>query len=171
MRTAMVGPIYGSEITRRHQACSKATKTARLRACRCRLSNVWADMHGAAWADFDNDGDQDLFVEVGANYGMGEGANEFLVNTNGNLADKAVDYGLDYALGRGRTPLWLDWDNDGRLDILMSNEERPDGAAPTALFRRLGICSSTAPQARDWPQHSTAMLNWFSCATGSDLPF
>jgi hypothetical protein len=44
------------------------------------LSDVHADMHGSAWADFDNDGDQDLFIAVGAQFGTGFGANELLVN-------------------------------------------------------------------------------------------
>jgi len=97
-----------------------------------------ADMHGASWADFDNDGDQDLFIETGAKFGTGAGANQLLVNTDGQLEDKAMLYGLDYPLGRGRTPLWLDWNSDGNLDLLISNERRIDNLAPTILFSQTG---------------------------------
>ena len=37
-----------------------------------------ADFHGAAWADFDNDGDQDLIVTTGAGAGRGRSPNYLL---------------------------------------------------------------------------------------------
>jgi len=92
------------------------------------------DNHGASWADFDNDGDQDLFVIVGGQRGIGQGPNIFLVNENGELKDKATDYELDYPFGRGRTSLWFDSNVDGLLDIVLANSRRPDQTAPTILF-------------------------------------
>ena len=102
------------------------------------LSGVenFGDQHGAAWADFDNDGDQDIIQLNGAEKGLGEGKNFLFVNQNGTLVDKAEELGVDYSLGRGRTPLWLDYDNDGKLDLLITNFPRPDGQAPTALFHQ-----------------------------------
>lgn len=97
------------------------------------------DLHGAAWADFDNDGDQDLYISVGAGRGKGVGPstyNVFLVNENGHLIDKAIEYGLEFPLSRGRMPLWFDWDGDGLLDILLVNAPRPDEQAPTTLFHQ-----------------------------------
>ena len=95
-----------------------------------------ADYHGAAWADFDNDGDQDLLVVTGGGAGRGQCPNYLFVNQNGLLKDHAKTLGIDYPLGRGRTPLWFDADRDGRLDVLIMNQPRPGGQASSALFRQ-----------------------------------
>jgi hypothetical protein len=100
-----------------------------------------ADFHGAAWADFDNDGDLDLLQLVGADAGKGslsdpELANRFFVNDRGVFTDQALDLGLGYIGSRGRTPLWFDYNNDGLLDLLQGAGERPDGKVPTTIFRQ-----------------------------------
>ena len=100
------------------------------------VETITGDMHGGAWADFDNDGDQDLLVLLGGGGGGGREPNLFFINSNSVLQEKAVDYGLDYSLGRGRTPLWFDWNSDGNLDVFISNTKRSDGEAPSALFTR-----------------------------------
>ena len=92
------------------------------------------DLHGAAWADYDNDGDQDILVMAGALNGTSSDPNRFFENQDGVLVEKAALLGLDYPLGRGRTPLWFDWNNDGKLDVILSNAARPDEQSPTALF-------------------------------------
>ena len=85
--------------------------------------SVWAqkpdwriDTHGAAWADFDNDGDQDVLISGGSR----DYSNQFFVNINGILYERAEEYGLEHKVGRGRTPLWLDFDNDGLLDVFLN---------------------------------------------------
>lgn len=93
-----------------------------------------ADFHGAAWADFDNDGDQDLFVTTGGGGGQGRCPNYLFINHNDRLEDKAAHWGLDYPFGRGRTPLWFDADNDGKLDLLLMNRYRNDGKSLSAVF-------------------------------------
>lgn len=95
-----------------------------------------ADIHGSSWADYDNDGDQDLIVLSGAQLGEGEGSNFLFVNNNGTLQNKASILELDYPLGRGRTPLWFDYDKDGLLDVILANAIRPDQQGSTALFHQ-----------------------------------
>lgn len=95
----------------------------------------WGDQHGRAWADFDNDGDQDLIQLIGAMAGRGCGPNQLYVNDGGRLADRAVDWGIDYPYSRGRMPVWFDYDGDGRLDLYQGALTRPDGQAPPTLFR------------------------------------
>ena len=98
------------------------------------IGNLRADFHGAAWADFDNDGDQDLLVATGGGAGRGNCANYLFVNQDGKLRDEASHLGVDYPLGRGRTPLWFDANRDGKLDLLLMNRSRPGGKAPSAIF-------------------------------------
>jgi hypothetical protein len=108
------------------------------------INQVWngdprADKHGAAWADFDNDGHQDLIEAVDAAY-IGEsliparGQNLFFINQDGRLEEAAKRFGLD-ARGQARSPLWLDADRDGRLDVLiMAHRGRQEQAS--ILFRQ-----------------------------------
>ncbi len=98
------------------------------------VADLPADFHGAAWADFDNDGDQDLFVTTGGGAGLGNCPNYFFINDGGKLLDEANRLGVQYPLGRGRTPLWLDADGDGKLDLLLMNRDRAGDKAPSAIF-------------------------------------
>jgi len=92
------------------------------------------DGHGVAWADIDNNGYADLIEIVGAALGTGEGSNQLFINDGIKLKENAQAAGLSYPAGRGRVPLWLDYDLDGLLDILIMNQSRMDAKAPSALF-------------------------------------
>ena len=99
------------------------------------------DLHGAAWADFDNDGDLDLIQLVGADVGQGsledpQIANQLYVNQEGTFSDRAIALGLDYAGSRGRNPLWFDYDNDSRLDLFQGATQRSDGRVPATIFQQ-----------------------------------
>jgi hypothetical protein len=97
-------------------------------------NSVKRDGHGVAWADVDNDGDADLIEIVGAALGTGEGSNQLFINDGIKLIERTQASGLSYPLGRGRVPLWFDYDLDGLLDVLILNQSRRDNKAPSALF-------------------------------------
>jgi hypothetical protein len=85
------------------------------------------DRHGAAWGDFNNDGQRDLYIPVGAYSGPGTGLNQFYVNLDGlTFEDRALEAGVTDSLGRGRFPFWIDVNNDGWLDLFVGNEMTPN---------------------------------------------
>ncbi|QDT05675.1 FG-GAP repeat protein [Rubripirellula lacrimiformis] len=75
-------------------------------------------------ADFDNDGDLDLFVMRGGWLGaLGKVPNSLLQNDgNGVFRDVTFDVGLADQFFPTQTSAWADYDNDGDLDLYLGNE-------------------------------------------------
>lgn len=94
---------------------------------------LYSDRHNAAWADFDNDGDDDLIQLSGAGRGESQDPNALYVNDGARLQDNAGALGVTYGKARARAALWLDVEPDGRLDLIMTAAERAE--APPSLFR------------------------------------
>jgi hypothetical protein len=74
-----------------------------------------ADTHGASWADIDNDGDQDLLVSSGTG-----NLSQLLFNQNRNLVNLTKERGLTTTNLGGRLPVWLDYDGDKLVDLVMT---------------------------------------------------
>ncbi len=122
------------------------------------VNEVWPnkispDTHGAAWGDFDNDGDQDLLQLTGAGRGKGTVGRPslFLVNRNGMFVSEASVRGLAHPFARGRTPLWLDWNNDGQLDVFEADAIRLEANSELfiqnmGLFTEFGLANYFASQ-------------------------
>ena len=68
----------------------------------------------ATWEDFDNDGDQDLYVAN--DYGR----NSFYRNNGGKFKDVAAELGVEDT-SSGMSVSWSDFDHDGYMDLYNSN--------------------------------------------------
>ncbi len=97
-------------------------------------ASITGDTHGSSWADIDNDSDLDLIVTRGGGFGQGGQANGMYINNGGIFTDQAQTLGISYPLGRGRTPVWLDYNRDGKLDLFVSTLARTE--APPTLFEQ-----------------------------------
>jgi len=77
---------------------------------------------GPAAADFDRDGDIDVFIPQAYSFPDALYRN----NGDGTFTEAAAAAGLD-GLGEARAALWIDYDNDGLLDLFVAND--PDAPA------------------------------------------
>ncbi len=74
---------------------------------------------GSCWADYDNDGDLDLFVAGGGNVAVG--LNSIYNNDGTGNFTKVTGEDLVTRSGRYEGLTCVDYDNDGDLDVFLSN--------------------------------------------------
>ncbi len=81
----------------------------------------------AVFADYDNDGDQDLYVVV-------DGANRLYANDgSGHFTDVAPAAGVAEP-GPGSSATWGDYDDDGNLDLFVVNWARCGGSSDYTYY-------------------------------------
>jgi hypothetical protein len=73
----------------------------------------------ASWADYDNDGDQDLFITNYINTPDKLYRND--INIAGVFTEVGAEFVLDH-LGHSRVCTWGDYDNDGDMDLYVGNK-------------------------------------------------
>jgi hypothetical protein len=91
-------------------------------------------------ADYDNDGDADVFVMRGAWLDKDGQQPNSLIRNNGD--GTFTDVTFEAGLGRVHYPTqaagWADYDNDGDLDLYIGNEFNSRLEAPSQLFQNNG---------------------------------
>lgn len=107
--------------------------------------DLLGDKHGAAWADFDNDGHQDLILLTGAARGVGSEPKRLFINRGTRFEEIAGMAGVSNPLSRARMPLWFDFNGDGRLDLFQGAETRLDNQlAPFVFLQQEGKFTALA---------------------------
>ncbi len=87
-------------------------------------------LNGAtAWGDFDNDGDKDLII-IGT---PGNATTKFYINNSDGTFTENLNHGFRN-VGDGDLE-WEDYNNDGRLDLLISGNDNTDGGFGTPVTR------------------------------------
>ncbi len=85
------------------------------------------ESHGATWGDYDNDGHLDLLVITGDN--VTQHNRLYRNNGDGTFSDVSIAAGAaGLGLGKGTDGMMVDADNDGALDLFVTNGE---GSATT----------------------------------------
>jgi hypothetical protein len=103
------------------------------------FSRLVADIEGAVggsarWGDFDNDGNLDILI-TGKDISLVPVS--YVYRNNGNKTFSFANAGLvGTALGPSD---WIDYDNDGDLDIMLAGENAGCGNASTLLYNNDGV--------------------------------
>jgi penicillin G amidase len=87
------------------------------------------DTRAAAWGDYDSDGQVELYVGFSR---RAETRNKLYRMNGGKFVDVARDLGVD-VIGETRQISWIDFDNDGRVDLFVAFRD-----APNMLFHNEG---------------------------------
>lgn len=89
----------------------------------------WVDRHDCDAADVNLDGLLDVYCAIGAEKGIGVKVNELWMQLPTGEFSAASGFGAEDPYGRGRRPVFLDFNHDGFPDLYVTNDAtpRPDG--------------------------------------------
>ena len=96
---------------------------------------------GVAVGDYDHDGNEDIFIS---------GVGKFVLyhnNGNGTFTDVSASSGIQ-ATQWGSSPLWFDYDNDGKLDLFVGEFADYSNNRLCSQAESYGGMGKTAPQPR-----------------------
>ena len=113
------------------------------------------DWHGFSFGDYDGDGNLDLYISIGATQGTLEKSDLLFRGLgDGTFENVTQSAGIETSTNRGRCGFWVDYDNDGRLDLFVKNFE---GA--NRLYKNNGDGTlHRLPTRRGWPAPLTGAM-------------
>ncbi len=120
-----------------------------------------ADTEGTravAWGDYNADGHLDLYVgyTAGSEQGLAKIAARIYRNDGGRFTDVTGSLGLGLPLGRARQISWVDFDNDGDVDLFVGFRDIPnmlfrnDDGTFLDVSQSMGITGSRATMGGVW---------------------
>ena len=103
------------------------------------VADVGVNSTGPVFADYDNDGDLDIYVPTEAHQ-PGQDNRLWENDGEGRFTNVGPDRGVDNAGSYSRGASWGDYDNDGDMDLAVAN--MPPGTGnrnhvPTTLYRNM----------------------------------
>jgi hypothetical protein len=118
------------------------------------LGTAGTGVGGCSWADYDNDGDLDLFIA-----GNWPGPSQLFRNDGGGSLVLVSNHGIGAVNGRANSGIWADYDNDGDQDIFvwLMDSDNPDNSYGY-LFENSG--DGTFIRVADELFHSDSCTAW-----------
>jgi hypothetical protein len=108
------------------------------------FSTELTDSWNCSWVDYDNDGDDDIFVTE-----QNPGKANYLYQNNNGTFTKITTGPLVNNKGITKTSTWADADNDGDIDVLIINNTR----TPNIFYKNQGngifVADQTVPFGQD----------------------
>jgi len=79
------------------------------------------DRHACTTADVNKDGLRDIYCALGADVGTGSKLNELWIQGPVGTFTAAVNHGAEDPFGRGRRPIFFNFNHDGNVDLYVTN--------------------------------------------------
>lgn len=148
------------------------------------FSLTMLDRHAMAWADYNNDGQLDVFIDRGAlsgtlraypEYIKKDIKDELLVrNKNGRFTDITRQVGIMKNDCSGRHARWLDFNHDGLLDLYVNCYDRDHvpGDYPKQLYiqNKQGMFQNMAVETGvDMSNQQVGSFSWFDVDNDGDI--
>jgi hypothetical protein len=123
-----------------------------------------------AWSDFDNDGRLDFLIAGHTNASPTYPTSQLWRNTGGGFTNVTASFAPDLPGVESGSVAWGDYDNDGRLDLLIAG----DGVAQ--LWRNIGVrlinvTTTVAPSLFGGSGSVNNTIAWGDCNNDSRLDF